>query len=776
MKRFAKRVYFILITCILIPVTFLLLIELVLRLGGYGYPSDFFVKKNIDGKEFFVNNYKFSWRFFPKSMARLSASIKVPVEKDKDAYRIFVVGESAAMGDPDPAFSFSRMLEAIVEVKYPDKKIEIYNTAVTAINSNVIVPIVHDCMKLQPDLLIVYMGNNEVIGPYGLSSALTPFLSSRFSIQAQIWIGGTRIGQWINSIASRKESTPKEWKGMELFIKNNIRHNHPDLEKIYNHFHENLKEICQTAYNDNVKVVLATMITNERDCAPFYSLHRSDLSDAQLKRWEKFFKNGIALESAGKHQQALTEYQQAATIDDTYAELNFRIAKNLQSLSQLQKAQLYFSKARDYDALRFRADSRMNEIIRSVGQEMGSKILLADAAQLANEKSFGGRAGNDLLYEHVHLNPAGNYLLAKVVESNVEKALNFHPKISEVSWEACKQRLAYTKFDQKRIDDLNFSRLQTAPFTNQYTNEKEIALLKAQINSLEQHFDSVFISQAKNDYRKISQAHPFDWFVHLNYLRFLYHFDYYQEAAKEAEALHALLPFEYLSSINMSTTRRALKKYDVAERYLQQAIGINPYFTEAYKNVASLYEEQARFYMVSAYLQKSNASVDELASFYNRAGIYFVKNDKVDSAAAYFKKALQTLPNFMEAQNNLHNASNSRQHNASIPTSPLFSKVYNQANVFFREGKYQQAIEQYQKALHLTPSFAPALNNMGICFVQLNRLEEARIHFSEAIKKDRSFYDAYPNLAILLSQQGEYAQAINVLDKALTLKQEPELS
>ncbi len=34
-------------------------------------------------------------------------------------YRIFVLGESAAMGDPDPAYAFSRYLEVMLRQRYP---------------------------------------------------------------------------------------------------------------------------------------------------------------------------------------------------------------------------------------------------------------------------------------------------------------------------------------------------------------------------------------------------------------------------------------------------------------------------------------------------------------------------------------------------------------------------------------------------------------------------------------------------------------------------------
>ena len=62
------------------------------------------------------------------------------VRKPAGAFRIFVLGESAAMGDPEPAFGPARYLEMLLRDKYPDADFEIENVAFTAINSHVILP------------------------------------------------------------------------------------------------------------------------------------------------------------------------------------------------------------------------------------------------------------------------------------------------------------------------------------------------------------------------------------------------------------------------------------------------------------------------------------------------------------------------------------------------------------------------------------------------------------------------------------------------------------
>src|SRR5579859_684668 len=85
---------------ICVPLLVLGGIELGLRLAGYGYDADFFSRIRINNHDFYVPNEKFGSRFFPRAIARTTTPFRFPAEKATNSYRIFVLGESAAMGDP----------------------------------------------------------------------------------------------------------------------------------------------------------------------------------------------------------------------------------------------------------------------------------------------------------------------------------------------------------------------------------------------------------------------------------------------------------------------------------------------------------------------------------------------------------------------------------------------------------------------------------------------------------------------------------------------------
>ena len=61
-----------------------------------------------------------------------------------------------------------------MEERCSGTKFEVINTGMTAINSHAILAIARDCVPFNGDIWIIYMGNNEVIGPFGAGSVLGP--------------------------------------------------------------------------------------------------------------------------------------------------------------------------------------------------------------------------------------------------------------------------------------------------------------------------------------------------------------------------------------------------------------------------------------------------------------------------------------------------------------------------------------------------------------------------------------------------------------------------
>ena len=165
-----RKWLFRLIALVVLPLLFLGGLEVVLRLAGYGYATGFFEKIRVGGKGLLVNNENFSLRFFPPQLARWPGPVMMEAKKPADTYRIFILGESAARGEPEPPYAASRYLEALLRERFPEHAFEVVNLGITAINSHVILPIARECAQADGDLWIIYMGNNEMVGPFGAAT------------------------------------------------------------------------------------------------------------------------------------------------------------------------------------------------------------------------------------------------------------------------------------------------------------------------------------------------------------------------------------------------------------------------------------------------------------------------------------------------------------------------------------------------------------------------------------------------------------------------------
>jgi hypothetical protein len=135
---------FRIVTAIFLPVLALATIETTLRLVGYGHTTKFTVLCTVNGRASYCDNDHFTWQFFPAGAFRLPLSFSFAAEKPADTFRIFVIGESAAQGDPEPSYSFSRYLEVMLRERFPKMHFEVVNAGITAVNSHVLLPLARD--------------------------------------------------------------------------------------------------------------------------------------------------------------------------------------------------------------------------------------------------------------------------------------------------------------------------------------------------------------------------------------------------------------------------------------------------------------------------------------------------------------------------------------------------------------------------------------------------------------------------------------------------------
>jgi tetratricopeptide (TPR) repeat protein len=86
------------------------------------------------------------------------------------------------------------------------------------------------------------------------------------------------------------------------------------------------------------------------------------------------------------------------------------------------------------------------------------------------------------------------------------------------------------------------------------------------------------------------------------------------------------------------------------------------------------------------------------------------------------------------------------------------------------QGKYDEAIQAYDKAIQLDPNYAKAWSNKGMALVNMGKLDEAIQAFDKAIWIDPSLSEAWYHKVNTLDKLGRHEEANKVLGEAIQLE------
>jgi hypothetical protein len=147
--------------------------------------------------------------------------------------------------------------------------------------------------------------------------------------------------------------------------------------------------------------------------------------------------------------------------------------------------------------------------------------------------------GSELFYEHAHMNPRGNYVLARALFGQVDSMMPADLRRTAVSadvisQEECERRLAFTPYDRLRVAGLVLGKLERPPFTNQLNHSEEVLRVKSEAEGSPDYGEVVA------EYQWAIMQNPEDRLLHLNY-GFLLH--RYEPSSAEKELL-AALPYD----------------------------------------------------------------------------------------------------------------------------------------------------------------------------------------------------------------------------------------
>lgn len=371
-----KRRLFILVS-LAVPLVLLGLLEGGLRLFGWGGYPPFIrpVGRLPDGSQLCLVEYGAFKPYFFANPTRpgYTEACTLVMPKPAGTVRIFLVGESAAKGYPQPPnLAMSSFLQAMLQDAWPDRRVEVINLGTTAVASFPLIYQVREALRFSPDLMVFYVGNNEFFGAYGVASINAAGGLPPAALPLMRAVRGLATVQAVEGLVrsgADADRTLMEQMIGETFIPEDA----PLRQAAARNLRLHLGQMLADAKAAGVPSVVCTTASNEAGMGPLGQ------DDARGPGALAEFRRGEALAKAGDRQGAREA----------------------------------FLKARDLDTMPWRPTSRTEQAIRDAAAEHGA--VLCDVAERFRDISEQGATGWRLLDDHVHPSLEGQAEVARSV-------------------------------------------------------------------------------------------------------------------------------------------------------------------------------------------------------------------------------------------------------------------------------------------------------------------------------------------------------------------------
>ena len=420
-----NRTWVFRIILISIPIVFFVVVEIVLRLIGYGASYPLFIE-TPDSQNYILGRPDIVKRYFPADSAIPAVTMEASLflkEKPTDGLRIFVQGGSTAAGFPyGLGAAPAGMLDQRLKQTFPHRHVEVINTAMSAVNSFTLLDFVDEIINQQPDAILIYAGHNEYLGIMGVGSNFSAANSHGINLLF-LTIRDLRLFQLLQNIYVKLRSSKPQPANKTTEDGSATGANRTFMSKVAKEkniaidsnlyragllqFEKNLTLIIDKYSAAGIPVYIATVASNLRDQQPFVSSPVSLAAKQQLNTVMDLAKDKPSQKILV--QQVDEILNQADTRQS--ADAHFMAAKVLELGVNSATAKPYYIKAKELDLLRIRAPEAINEIINRSAEQNDTDYLVDYLSNLAN-KSPGGVVGKEFMLEHLHPNLPGYFILA----------------------------------------------------------------------------------------------------------------------------------------------------------------------------------------------------------------------------------------------------------------------------------------------------------------------------------------------------------------------------
>ena len=209
-------------------------------------------------------------------------------------------------------------------------------------------------------------------------------------------------------------------------------------------------------------------------------------------------------------------------------------------------------------------------------------MRVLDLAATVDAESPDGTAGDNLLYEHVHLNFQGTYRLACEFFAAIEKDLAAAERVkcaamTPLPVDEVRRRLAYTTYEQAMIFQEMIERFGRAPFAGQIGNEERLALYRKRLEVAKRLLTQPE-SKTKLEalYESAIAQRPDDWVLRRNAGMAYVALGLPEQAKKHLRRSLAAIPDDVDTLFALAMAERALGATPESEALCEQVRELEP--------------------------------------------------------------------------------------------------------------------------------------------------------------------------------------------------------
>lgn len=379
-----------------------------------GAVPSFFTPIDVNGRPHYLLSHSQTYRY---------RHTIFPAHKDPSTLRVFCLGSSASAGWPHPKTEiYSAYLQQALQRALPDKTIEVINVSAHAYASYRTRLIFEQVLEFEPDLLVIYAGNNEFLEKRNYvpewpalqkaadtASSLAVFRLLQYWQKRYLFPDSTLSG-W-----EREHIKYEVWSKVAR-VALDLRKDPVQLDFVKRHYRFNIESMATDAARRNLPVVLVTVPVNLRDWHPNVSYNA--LTGAQLDEWKGLFAQGRRALLLEETDQAAGAFRAAIAVEPLHAESHYYLGRALERKGELEAALAEYQQAKELDYNPFRALEDFNLSLRSIAAAMPN-VYLADASDAFLRDAQPHAPGFDHFVDYVHPNKRGNLLVARTVFDTV---------------------------------------------------------------------------------------------------------------------------------------------------------------------------------------------------------------------------------------------------------------------------------------------------------------------------------------------------------------------